>query len=64
MASPSGVPLGGFSRTRLAFARGDIDSLRQAPRDKDNWFGAGIGIGVVGAVVFPYLLRLIGPRGT
>src|SRR5690349_8074164 len=47
------VPLGGFSRTRLAFARSDIDSLRQAPRDHDNWFGAGIGVGVVGAIVFP-----------
>src|SRR5690349_4299979 len=47
------VALGGFSRTRLAFARSDIDSLRQAPRDHDNWFGAGIGVGVVGAIVFP-----------
>ena len=58
------VPLGGFSRTRLAFARSEIDSLREAPRDHDNWFGAGVGVGVLGAVVFPYLLRLLGPRGT
>jgi hypothetical protein len=58
------VPLGGFSRTRLAFARSEIDSLREAPRDNDNWFGAGVGLGVVGAIVFPYLLRVLGPRGT
>ena len=58
------VPLGGFSRARVAIARSDIDSLRQAPRDRDNWFGAGVGVGIVGAIVLPYLLRAIGPRGT
>jgi hypothetical protein len=58
------VPLGGFSRARMAIARADIDSLRQQPRDKENWFGAGVGLGVVGAVVLPYLLRLLGPKGT
>jgi len=58
------VPLGGFSRVRVAIARSDIDSLRQAPRDKENWFGAGVGLGVVGAIVLPYLVRLIGPKGT
>jgi hypothetical protein len=58
------VSLGAFSRARLAIARSEVDSLREAPRDKDNWFGAGVGLGVVGAVVFPYLLRVLGPRGT
>jgi hypothetical protein len=58
------VPLGGYSRARIAIASSDIDSLRQAPRDRDNWFGAGIGVGVVGAIVLPYLLRAIGPPGT
>jgi hypothetical protein len=58
------VPLGGFSRTRIVIARSEIDSLRQAPRDKDNWFGAGVGFGVIVAIVFPYLIRVLGPRGT
>jgi hypothetical protein len=58
------VPLGGFSRARIAIARSDIDSLRQAPRDRDNWFGAGLGVGIIGAIVLPYLIQAIGPRGT
>jgi hypothetical protein len=58
------VPLGGFSRARIAIARSEVDSLRQAPSDKDNWFGAGVAVGVIGAIVFPYLIRVLGPRGT
>jgi hypothetical protein len=62
-------PLGGPPRGRVVLARSDIDSLRQQPRDPANWFGAGLGVGVVAAIVVPrlvpYLVRLLGgPRGT
>jgi hypothetical protein len=58
------VPLGGYSRVRIAIARCDIDSLRPAPRDRDNWFGAGVGVGVLGAIVVPYIVRVLAARGT
>jgi hypothetical protein len=57
-------PLGGPPRSLVVLAQADIDSLRQQPRDPANWFGAGLGLGIVGGLVGPYLLRLIGPRGT
>lgn len=57
-------PLGGPSRARVVLARSDIDSLRLQPRDEANWFGAGIGVGILGSIVVPYVIRLIGPRGT
>jgi len=56
-------PLGGQARGQVVLAQADIDSLRQQPRDPANWFGAGLGLGIVGTIVAPYLLRLIGPRG-
>jgi hypothetical protein len=57
-------PFGGRSRARVALARSDIDWLRLQPRDEANWFGAGVGVGILGAIVVPYMIRLLGPRGT
>lgn len=57
---PAGSPTG----ARLVLARVGIDSLRQQPRDEANFFGAGVGVGILGVAVFWYLLQTIGPRGT
>ncbi|MGN6391647.1 MAG: hypothetical protein ACTHM9_05295 [Gemmatimonadales bacterium] len=57
-------PVNGPTGARLVLARADIDSLRQRPRDESNYFGAGVGAGALGIVVFWYLIQTIGPRGT
>ena len=57
-------PFGGPPVARVVLARSEIDSLRQQPRDPANWFGAGVGVGVLGAILVPYVIRMIGPRGT
>ena len=57
-------PFGGPPGARVVLARSEIDSLRQQPRDQANWFGAGVGVGILGAIVVPYVIRMIGPRGT
>ena len=57
-------PLGGPPRGWVVLARSDIDSLRLQPRDQANWFGAGVGVGILGTIIVPYVIRMIGPRGT
>lgn len=49
---------------RLVIPRAEVDSFRILPRDNGNWFGMGLGAGILGSILVPYLLRRIGPEGT
>ena len=48
----------------LVIPRADVDSFRILPRDNGNWFGAGLGAGILGSILVPYLLRSLPEGGT
>lgn len=43
-------PLGARAATQVAFPRAQVDSFRIRPADPGNWFGAGIGAGLLAGI--------------
>jgi hypothetical protein len=57
-------PLGADSTASLVILRAEVDSFQLRPPDKANWFGMGLGAGVLGSIVVRYLLRRVAANGT
>ena len=57
-------PLGARSTAWLVIPRAEVDSFQLRPRDNANWFGAGLGAGILGSIIVPYLLRRATAGGT
>jgi hypothetical protein len=56
--------LGAHPAGGLVIPRAEVDSFRILPSDHGNWFGMGLGVGILGSILVPYLLRSLPEGGT
>ena len=53
-------PLGAYSVQWTAIPRERVDSFQLRPPDKANWFGAGVGAGIVGSILVRAAFHAVG----
>jgi len=53
-------PLGAYSVQWIVIPRTRVDSFQLRPPDKENWFGAGVGAGILGSILVRAAFHAVG----